>query len=458
MPDPTLPPAAPAAPTTPAVPDPSEPKKASLLSNILNLVAPEKADVKPVVPAEPAKAPDAIKTPDPVKAPDAPATPDATPAPEPEKKVVVKSKPTPPAGPTADEVRRIAAEEAAKATAVAKPAVVAPPAPDDSDLTAAEQEELALARLAEQKDPTRKGLSDKFRSFYKQQTEFLEKRMAAEGETYDPAQDPEFKRFLAKNEPKLPAAERKALRDEQVAATAERRALDAADKKYAPEIDRLRQKTLELEHRPAIRDRVTKYSSEISEGMPEEIVKFFNENGRSIEKTREAFPGEFDIVVQSINGATVLAEEALALRKGLTKFDPTNGKHEYLDSFLRRQADVLLTRPATERVRDGKTFVHPYQWEPKMADKHWTFDDEDVLGMIKTEAQREAKTRVSSERERVKKGYEAYQRRTTAPVGATPPVAPVVTPSSRTPPGMAPGNAASAPKPSSGLTRLLGLG
>ena len=53
-----------------------------------------------------------------------------------------------------------------------------------------------------------KGLSDKLRNFYKAQTEFLEKRMNAEGEGYDPDQDPEFKRFVAKNEPRdLPCSQ-----------------------------------------------------------------------------------------------------------------------------------------------------------------------------------------------------------------------------------------------------------
>jgi hypothetical protein len=450
MPDPTPTPAVPAVvPVTPEAPPVAppvpEPKKSSLLSNILDLVAPEKVDVKPVVPPV-------------VVAPEVPAAvvaPEPTPAPAPEpKKVPVKKKEAAPAGPTADEVRAIAAEEAAKA---AKPAAPEPAAPDDSSLTPEEAEELELARLAEKKDPSKKGLADKFRGYYKAQAEFLERRMAAEGDDYDPTTDPEFKRFAAKNEPKLTISERKSLRDEKVASAAEARALEAADKRYAPEIEKLRMKTLELEHQPQIRERVGKYAGEIAEGMPEDIVKFYNENGRDIAKTKEAFPGEFEIVVQSVNGATALGEEALSLRRGLKKFNAADPKHQYLDTFLKSKADHLLTRPSAEQSRDGKSFVHPYEWRPEMAGKHWTFDDEDVLGMLKAVAQKEAKDRVSARRSELKSHYEAMTRRTAAPSGAIPPVVPVAPPSTRTPPVVAPGAAAPAGKNPSRLSGLLGL-
>jgi len=437
-----VPPVAPVVP--PVAPPAPEPKKSSLLSNILGLVDPKEVDVRPAPVVEPVK-PAPVE---PVAA--APVEPAAKPVPVRRKEI--------PAGPSAEEVRRIAAEEAAKA---ARPVVSAPApvAPDDSDLTAEEKEELAVAKLAEEKDPSRKGLSDKFRSYYKAQSQFLEGRMNAEGDGYDPDQDPEFKRFVAKNAPKLPPSERKALREEQIAATAEARALKAADERYAPELEKLRTKTLELEHRPQIKERLGRYTGEIASGMPDDIVKFYNENGRDVAKTREAFPGEFDIVVQSVNGAAALAEEALALRRGLKKFDVADGKHQYLDKFLDRQATVLLGRPAAERMRDGKTFVHPYEFKSENAATTWSFDDEDVLGMIKDEAQKEAKTRVSNRRLEIKAAHEATVRRSVAPVGApaTPPVAPVVAPSTRTPPVVAPGSAAPAAKTGSLLSSLLRL-
>lgn len=427
-----------------------------MLSNILNLVAPEKVDVKPDPAPEPKK-PDPApepKKPDPEPAKTEPA------APEP-KKLPVKKRD---AAPTlsAEEIRRIAAEEAAKAAPKpAEPAVKPEPAkPDDSSLTEAEKEELALAELAEKKDPNRKGLTDQFRSFYKKQAEFLEGRMAAEGEDYDPASDPEYKKWASRNSPKLTAAERKALREEQIAEAAAARALKEAEQKFKPEIERLSQKARELEHKPAIRSRVDTYTGEVAAGMPEEIVKFFNDNGRDLKKTQEAFPGEFEIVAQLVSGASALAEEALSLRRGITRFDPTNSKHQYLDQFLVKQADSLLARPAEERTRDGKTFVHPHKWSPDLADRHWTFDDEDVLGMLKSAAQKEAKERVSARRAELKAAIEAHTRRTAAPTGAAaaPAPAPAPTPSTRTPAGVTPGAAVSAGKGSSRLSSLLNLG
>lgn len=445
MPDPITPVAAPAAEVTPApATPPVEPKKdnSKLLSTILGLTQPEKVEVAPVAPVEPKKVEPAA-------------------APAPEKKVpVTKKQPAPApvvAAPTAAEVRQIVAEENAKL----KPVINAPVVThDDSDLTAEEREELELAEFAEKRDPAKKGLAGKFRTFYQEQKKFLEKRAREEGDGYDPTSDPEFKKFTSAHEPKLPVTERKKLRDERLTSAAEERAIKATEEKFAPEITKLRKKTLELEHAPKIQERVDRYVNELADSMPEDIVTFFNANGRDVEKTREAFPGEFDEIAATVRGGTTLAREVLALRKGIKDFDVKNPAHVYLDEFVRGQADFLLKQDRSIQTRDGKQFVHPYNFKPEMARTHWTFDEEDVLGMLKHSAQAEAKTKVSARRAQVKAAVDAQTKRSSAPTGTAPAPTPVptATPSSRTPPTPAPGAAAPAGKSGgSGLSRFLGL-
>jgi hypothetical protein len=196
--------------------------------------------------------------------------------------------------------------------------------------------------------------------------------------------------------------------------------------------------------------------------MPEDIVKFYNENGRDATKTREAFPDEFDIVATTVAGASALAQEALSLRRGLTKFNPEDSKHAYLDTFLNRQARALLAQGTAEmKTRDGKSFVHPYEMTPSLRKTHWTFDDEDVLGMLKSEAAREAKAGVERRRAGVKASVDAAAKRAAAPAGAIAPVVvapPVNRPSTRTPPTVSAGAAVPAVVKTTSLSRMLGLG
>lgn len=457
-------------PTTP------DPVAANLLTNILGLIDDkekpqhirssrsydeddDEEDEKPKPTTPPAKP--------------APAAPEAAapktaqePAKEPEKKVQVKSRPK---VDLREEVKKAVAEEV-KLVVPAKesskePAKETPAAPeqvakpDDADLTPEEKDELELATFAESRDPSKKGLTDKLRAFYKANKEYIEKATAKaseEGEDYDPTRDPAYKKFLQANEPKLSALDRKQLFKEKIASEAREAALKEAEAKFSPKFSELERKTRELEHRPVIESRVNSFIDEVAVGMPEEVVKFYNENGQDVEKTRAEFPLEFEIITKHLNGATTLAKELLEVRNGLKAFEPEkNDRHRFLRDFVNQQGDVFERAAREHHVRDGKTFVHPSKFRPELADKHWTFSNDDVLAMLKYEAQTGAKRVIRSEMERLKGQGFVRSKPASAPNGAAPAAKKEPESSPRTPSAPLPGAGAASSVETNPLLRVL---
>lgn len=383
-----------------------------LLQNLLGLVKPEEKDVKPK--EEPPAAP--------------PVSGESTPAPAPVKKVAVKPRPVAPAPtpqPPVQEIVDTAVKTAIAATAPKQ--VDALPAPKDEDLSPDEREELALAEYAEKKDPSKKGLSDQFRAFYKAQKDFLTKAVA-EDPDYDPDQDPKFKQFLAKHEPKLPSHERKKLITDQIAERAAEEGYKKARQELLPEVEQTKRKLREMEERPKVQKRLETFVDEVATGMPEEIVKFYEANGRDVAKVQEAFPVEFEIISGLVSSAAKLGDEFLSVRRGIKDFDPvTNPDHKFLDGFVREQGALFMAKaPRQALVRDGKQFIPPHQWKAGMEKTHWTFGDEDVLHMLKVQAQNAAKQRISEEQARVERVLAAKQKRAAVPPGATPPAEPKI--------------------------------
>lgn len=484
--DPTVTPAAaPAAPAAaPAAPAP-DPVKTNSLASILGLVKPEESTIKPpsaptsnirdvsddddddvppkpavveTKPAEPAKPAEEAK---PAETKPAEAKP-AEPAP---KKVEVKKSKTS----VADEIKRAVKEAlptpvvpAAPVTPTAPvtPAVVEPTPADD--LTPEEREEFELAVFAEKKDPAKyKGIAEKFSTFYKKQKEFLEAALAkaaADGEDYDPKTDPKFQRFLAANEPKLSGSERKALFRDKVVEEAKVQAVREAEARFAPKTQAIEREVRVMRETPVIAQRLNAYVNEVAHGMPEEVLKYHLANGSDVEKTKAQFPLEFDIISKQVNGAAALAKSFLAVRKGLEDFNPvSNGHHKFLDEFITNQAAAFQRNGGASLVRNGRQFLPPAQWTAEKAATHWTFSDEDVLGLLRAQSQNEAKAKIASEKKRLADLGFVPAPKVSAPAGAKP-AAPETPSSPRLPSSALPGAAAASATPSgSRLTSMLGL-
>lgn len=451
MPDPVTTPnapaAAPAAPAAPATPPPAtnapeaqtpkaqDPVKSSILSSILRITTEDKAPEAKTSPAEVKKEePKPEPKPEPKKEPVSPAKP---------KVVVKKTVPAP-------SIEPVVEAAVTKALEKLKPTVAAPvePAPeDDSFLTEDQREDVELAKYIANKDPAKKGLDAKLRTFYKAERDFLDQRRAAEGDDYEPETDPQYRQFLAKNMPRISAAEKKQAFREMTEERAVTKATEKVRGELEPKLREQQRALAEIKERPAIAATVNSFAGDMLDSISEaaEAVKFFRDNNYDETKLREAFPVEAEAVSQAVRGAMRVAEEYLSLKRGLKEFNPTPGSvHSFLETFITDQANVLLKVGGQYVIRDGKTFVHPAQWKPGMEATNWTFDDSDVLLMLKQTAVKEAQTRLASKKKEVELILAAQQKKTaqnSAPAAATPPVEPSVKSGAAAPiPGAASGD------------------
>ena len=392
-----------------------------MLNTILGLIKPEDKKV----------------TVDPVKKEEAPAAAAKPAAPEtPPKKIGVKKKEAAPAPAAVSDdkideaVRRAMVSHQAQTPPAAKAPDPEPDLPDD--ITADERDELDLYKFAEAKDPTKKGLHAKALKFVADNKKFLEKRLEEEGDDYDPAKDPQYKKFLDANEPKLSQTEKRRFMIQRETAGLKEEAYEKARSELMPEIEATRKKLLEIEENPKIHSRLSSYSDELASVMPEEVVSYWKENGKDFSKMKAQFPIEHDAVVASVSGAIKVAQEFLKMRSGLTEFKQNSPEHDYMLKFVDNQAKVFDSRGGDARVRDGKQFAHPYQMKAGMERTHWTFDNEDILGMLKYQAAREANARIKAEYRRIDEANDARKRRSSAQKGAESPdpVSPSITSSS----------------------------
>lgn len=425
---------------------PADPGKSDILRSILGLVEPSAdAASAPAAPAEPAKEEPTKEVP-PAKEP----PPAEVKKP---RKVEFKVR-TPEKEPTPQPDIDAKVAEAVKK---AMPAPTPPPVEDPiSDLTEDEREELELAEYAAKKDPAKKGLREKFIKFYAAQRDEIAKRRAADPD-FDPSTDESYGKWLKQAEPQLPTPERRRLFREMTIEAAKEKATAELEQRLNPKLTELDRKTRLLAETPAIEARAGQFLSEVASVMPEDMVKFFEANGKDVDKLRDAYPDEYPIVEQVVNGATTLAREYMKIKKGVVDFDERNQNHAFLNSFVDDQAKKLLsTKDPKFLVQNGKSFVHPYQYDPSKAASTWTFSDEDVLSLIRYAAEREAKAKVSAEKERAIRREKAKSLRSPAQPSA--PTATETPASPRTPtPPSAGAAAGSGSQSASVLSKILGL-
>jgi len=403
-PVPTQTPAAAAAPTTtPTAPVTKDPVKAGLLASVLGLVEKEKKPVEEKKPETPA----GLKV-------------EASP-----KKVAVKvreKKPDPAPErapqPLFDEAKlEEVVKRAIKPESVQAPVV--PSVPDPTDLTDAEREEYELAKYFEEKDPSKKGLTQELSAFYRKQKEFLEKRAEEEGSDYDPSTDVAFKKFIEKNSPKFGAGERRRAREMKLVEETERRASERTRAEVDPKIKKLEDDLRETRERPHIERRIGDFVAEVTRSMPQEVLGFHAKNGNDITKTRDAFPVEVEVITDTTEGAKRLAGEYLAIRRGLKEPSHKDPGHTLLANLVDSQAQELLKTGRPEYLtRNGKQFIHPSRMTPALERTHWTFDENDVLTLIKYAARREANDRISARYQELDRLGEAKKKRVSTLSGA----------------------------------------
>lgn len=371
---------------------------------------------------EPEKKPDA-KAPEPEKKVE-----EATKAPEPEKKVEeapkkVTVKKAAPKMPEFDpaKIEELVKEQVKAATAPKpaeqKPAEQPKQEPVDDSLTPEERDEVEVFRYLESKDPSKKGIVDKLRKFYKAQEEFLAKKLEEEGEDYNPQQDPDFQKFLKKHAPQVSASERRAAREQKLIEETEKRVLEKTQATSNPRMEQLERELRETRERPAVQQKVGTALHQITEGLPSEIAAFHAKNGYDADKTRAEYP-EFDVVNKVLNGFERVASSYMELRRGLAAYDGANPLHQYVSATLNDQANKLLATNNPEYlIREGKRFVHPAKFNPNDQNT-WTFTEDDALSIFRYAAKAELNHNIKAEHERAERLMTAKQRRAKPQVDA----------------------------------------
>lgn len=378
--------------------------------------------------------PEVVKTPEPVVA--------EAPKPEP----VVKKKATirepEPAPAPIDNSRQVQEMvDQALARRAAPPAPVEEPAPAElpEGLSEEEIEEIELAHYAEQTDPAKKGLADQVQAFHVANKKFLDQALENDPD-FDPNTDAEYKKFLAKSEPKFSTTDKRKALIKRETDAAELRAADRVRRELAPEIEANRQQLREIQMRPDVVKRVSELSTNIFSDVEDEAFKAFAEKG---DASSEDFPIEAEILSAEKQRTVRLAEEFLAIRNGLKPFAANeNQSHKEISDFITTQGEAFLKHGGKHLVRGGKQFVPPSQWKASMAGTHWTFSNDDVVNALQVDAARKAQTRIKFEHAKIEKAVAARAKRS-----APAPTSAAATPKEEASPRAAAATASTSAKP-----------
>lgn len=285
-------------------------------------------------------------------------------------------------------------------------------------LSEEDREEVELAQYAEKRDPTKVGLAKKVAEFQKARNEFIEKQRA-EDPDYEPDSDPEFRKFIAKSEPKISPTEKRRLFVQREAEAAEQRAYERVKQEFEGKLKGTETQLREITERPKLAKKIEEVRSGFFKDVDDPVFKSFVEKP---DVAAEEYPLETEILSGIQQETTNQAEEYLAVRSGLKAFDSANPTHARVNSFIVEQADLFEKHGGKALVRDGKPFIHPGKWRPEHAQTHWTFSEDDVLGALRVNAAREAKKKIASENQKIERAIAARTKKSVpmAPTGTKP--------------------------------------
>lgn len=426
---PATPPASPA--STPLAAPAADPKTTGRGSRIFNLLAAESAS-EPGKPAEKKTSPDASS---------AAATPPAD-----------GNKPETPATPAADDQQIKARKPKAiskrpdptPATPAAQPVTATTPqtpAPDaGEDLIDEEKQYLADAEEAERFLPTRKGLKEQVRKFFKEHQTYLEKHPDLESDDQETRSDAEqkYESWIKSHRPVLTDAEQRTVSEGRIAARVSKP---------------LEEKTQQLEHEIFVRDEEPKIDQRVKSdttgimatAMPKDVLDFAEKYG--VEAAKARFQDEITVVNSVVNNALAAYKEFLRLEAKDPKTgrfltspvldknkDPARYELHQKMGHITDYIDNDFKENSTQKdlVRDGKWFCTRAEWNSgfnRQPDRFWTFTNAEIakrsLNFVKPAIDMAIEQNQSSLKAR------GLQR-----VPFTPPAAPAIPPTpTNTPPG-----------------------
>jgi len=255
---------------------------------------------------------------------------------------------------------------------------------------------LEIAKYAEDNFSNYKGLTAKYKEFFRKQKEYLEKRLTEDPEAQLDDTDHEYQSFLKRNQPVFTQDDMEKVIEKRTM----ERAKEEAVKEIEPEIQRIKEEQRIQKILPEVNRLKEQTVKEIKDIIPDDMRSFLDEHG--IDKAKEEDPVRFDIVdkIATAHRNSMFAFHEIT--QGLTAYDPSNQTHIRLATWLDQMQ-------ATMPDKDGKKFVpiQEYQGLPKKDKaKSYTITPEDVLASAKEAAKRYINSEINQLDERLRKsGY-----------------------------------------------------
>lgn len=343
---------------------------------------------------------------------------------------------------------------------VVVPPVVTPPVDPEAAYIATldedQQDELKRAAFAEAKFPEMKGKRAETLNFFKKVDEFQKAHPDATPEEADAV--------IKEHKPKWRAGEKRrvdtAYLTDNIVSTAVSQAVEATEKRLKPEIEAANQRIKLQEVAPVIDKAVKEFGTLVSsaDSAPENMEVIPADVGKRIaevgyDKALEEFSVEAPIFQSTSNAA----REWLNITSGLVQYNPNNALHSWLLNFVEGQGKIYATNP--DSVLNGKKFmpmlehIQLLKTNPTEAAKAYTFNDQDVLNMLATNANIAYNSKLKALE---KSGFTRTKKKTSAevpnppaaPAAATPVPAAPATASPRSKPSVSPGASTATPTPS----------
>jgi hypothetical protein len=275
-------------------------------------------------------------------------------------------------------LERQRAEKKPEAAEPEKPSTVNPDDDFDKTLPEEAQEVMDVLKWAE-KQPEHKGKASEYRSYLRRLDEFSKS---------NPDEDA-LRQFELENKPKIGPRLIRTLREEQIIEKAESRALEKARKEQDEKLSELRQKQYEMEIKPVIEKSTELFKSRFTAGEkadgkidPEVARKVLSGSGNADE--------EHPLEAPILRRHAEMFKEYLGLVNGLVEYDPQKRPVQtQVVNFITRHEQRMMTRPETERLRDGRRFVPLAQFSKlpqEQQSNYWTFGVSDIEGLMEQNA------------------------------------------------------------------------
>jgi hypothetical protein len=431
--------------------------------------------VEPEPPVEPAATPPAGDPPAATPPADPGKPGDVPPAPPPEPP---KADATPPAEPPKPEPKPEPTPKAKKKKSEPLPPVdkgdlddappPEPPAPKpasqllDYTPTRAEARYLDVLQAGAEREPEKyQAILDREVDRLKKVNAFAKKWQDEHPDEELTVADPEYRRFLKANPPAIDSTEHEDLKEELTI----ERAKTAAKRELEAEMEPKLRKVVEIETKPLIAEAEAKVEAAILAALPAELPEgdylrdMAGEGMSAIVKV----PGDGKVLSTALSRGCEVVSEFIRLRNKLTVFDAHNPTHVFISRSVATAAKIFEEQGGDDRIRDGRRFVAPKVYaslRPAAREKHWTFDNSDMIETFSAMAAKGAVEALKEARdeEKAKADFRAARapKPPPAPTGKhpsapPPPSSPAISPTPHAPPVAPP------PPKNQRLKAMLGL-